>query len=171
MRRITIYDLRFTTAFLLSIIIIFQTFAPALACGPSYITPVFDYETAPEEPFENFAAGKIGIVKPTYHRVVLFAAYRYLNGGAFAADEQKGLIDVWNSEFNNKGFADDDVSEAVRAWVERRKEVAKDEETSPEIYTEHESGGYDFFPNCTKSAFETAAADVVRANYQLRRGR
>jgi hypothetical protein len=151
---------RRTIVFFLSVIIIFQSITPAFACGPSYITPVFDYEKAPEEPFANFAAGKIGIVKPTYHRVVLFAAYRYLNGGAFSADEQKGLIDVWNAEFNNKSFTDDDVSEAVKAWVEKRKEVAKDEEALPSIYTEREYGGYDFFPNCTKSAFETAAATL-----------
>jgi hypothetical protein len=155
--RITNKELRITIAFLLSVIIVFQGVAPALACGPSYITPVFDYKHAPEEPFENFAAGKIGIVKPKYFRVVLLAAYRYLNGGAFSADEQKGLIDVWNAEFNNKSFDDTDVSEAVKAWLEKRKEVAKDEEKPPSIYTERESGGYDFFPNCTKSAFETAA--------------
>jgi hypothetical protein len=157
MRRITRDELRLTMAFFLSVIIIFQSIAPVFACGPSYITPVFDYESAPEEPFENFAAGKIGIVKPTYHRAVLFAAYRYLNGGAFSADEQKGLIDVWNAEFNNRSFEDNDVSEAVKVWVERRKEVVKDEETVPSIYTEREYGGYDFIPNCTKSAFETAA--------------
>ncbi|HEX8738077.1 MAG TPA: hypothetical protein VF721_22275 [Pyrinomonadaceae bacterium] len=142
---------------LLFFAILIQTVSPALACGPSYITPVFDYEHAPEEPFENFAAGRIGIVKPTYRRVVLFAAYRYLNGGAFSAGEQKGLIDVWNAEFNNKSFDDDDISEAVNAWIERRKEVVKDEEKPPSIYTERGYGGYDFFPNCTKSAFETAA--------------
>jgi hypothetical protein len=138
--------------------LLIRAVAPVFACGPSYVSPVFDYENAPEEPFDGFAAGRIGIVKPTYRRVVLFAAYRYLNGGAFSADEQKGLVDVWNAEFNNRSFADDDdVSEAVKAWVERRKEVVKDEEKPPSIYTEREYGGYDFFPNCTKSAFETAA--------------
>ena len=104
-----------------------QAVAPVLACGPSYITPVFDYEHAPEEPFEGFAAGKIGIIKPTYYRIVLFAAYRYLNGGGFSGDEQKGLVDVWKAEFDNKSFEDTDVSEAVKAWVERRKEVLKDD--------------------------------------------
>jgi hypothetical protein len=156
-----IHPCKFFLSFFLLFILLFQIAAPAFACGPSYITPVFDYKHAPEEPFENFAAGRIGIVKPTYRRVVLFAAYRYLNGGGFSAAEQKGLVDVWNAEFNNRSFDDDDVSEAVKAWVERRNEVMKDEEKLPSIYTEREYGSYDFFPNCTKSAFETAAQTLT----------
>jgi hypothetical protein len=128
----------------------------ALACGPSYISPVFEYEYAPENPFQNYASGKLGVIKPTQRRVVLFAAYRYLSGGGFSADEQKGLIEVWNAEFNNKDFSDDSVDEAVKNWVEARKNVFPKEEKLPEIYTERSYGGYDFFPNCTKNAFETA---------------
>ncbi|MEO6590462.1 MAG: hypothetical protein ABIP06_14280 [Pyrinomonadaceae bacterium] len=126
-------------------------------CGPAFVTPVFDYKYAPENPYENFAAGKIGILKPSYHRSVLFAAYRYFNGGTFSAAERKALIEVWNADFNNKSYMDDDeVSQAVKTWVEMRKSVAGKEEKTPEIYVEREYGGYDFFPNCTKSAFETA---------------
>jgi hypothetical protein len=160
-KKIRVHLRKSAVALLVLITFFVQAVAPVFACGPSYITPVFDYQHAPEEPFENFAAGKIGIVKPTYYRVVLFAAYRYLNGGAFSADEQKGLIDVWKAEFENKSFENTDVSESVRAWVERRREVAKDEEKPPSIYTEREYGGYDFFPNCTKSAFETAAQTLA----------
>ncbi len=127
------------------------------ACGPGYLTPVFDYKYAPENPFDDFAGGKIGIIKPSYHRVVLFAAYRYLNGGSFTADEQKALVDVWNADFNNRDYGDNDVAAAVKIWVEARKSVVSNEEKLPEIYTEREYGGYDFFPNCTKNAFETAA--------------
>lgn len=148
-------------ALLILITLLVQTAAPVFACGPGYITPVFDQTSAPENPFANFAAGRIGIVKSSYRRVVLFAAYRYLNGGGFSADEQKSLVDVWNAEFNNRSFDDDDVSEAVKAWVAKRKEVVKEEESLPSIYTEREYGGYDFFPNCTKSAFETATQTLA----------
>lgn len=130
-----------------------------LGCGPAYVSPIFEYEHAPENPFENFAAGKIGIVKASHRRVVLFAAYRYLTGGSFSADEQKALVEVWNADFNNRDFEDKaDISEAVKKWVATRKEVVGDkEEKTPEIYVEREYGGYDFFPNCTKNAFQTAA--------------
>jgi hypothetical protein len=128
----------------------------ALPCGLGFITPIFEYKYAPENPYENFAAGRIGVLKPTYRRVVLFAAYRYLNNGSFSAAEQKDLVDVWNAEFKNQGPSDDDVAAAVKAWVEKRKDVAGKEEKLPDIYTERDDGGYDFFPNCTKNAFETA---------------
>lgn len=141
---------------LFSALLIFAFFVSVLPCGPSYVTPIFDYKYAPENPYENFAAGNIGILKPSYHRSVLFAAYRYFNGGSFTAAEQKALVEVWEADFKNKEYIDDDVSEAVKLWIEARKSVAGKEEKTPDIYTEREYGGYDFFPNCTKSAFETA---------------
>lgn len=139
-----------------SILLIFAFIANALPCGPAYLTPIFEYDHAPENPFGNFAAGRIGILKPSYNRSVLFAAYRYLNGGGFSASEQKALVDVWEAEFANKKYEDDDISEAVKAWVTKRKEIVGREETTPEIYVERNYGGYDFFPNCTRNAFEVA---------------
>ena len=127
-----------------------------LPCGPEYITPLYDYKKAPENPYANFAAGKLGIVKPTYNRSVLFAAYRYINGGTFNAAEQQALMDVWNAEFNNENYINDDVTDALKKWIEERKSIVGKEENTPEIYVEREYGGYDFFPNCTKSSFETA---------------
>ncbi len=143
--------------FLILIVLLFNSI---FACGPSYLTPIFEYEHAPENPYENFAAGKIGILKPTYHRNVLIAAYRYLNGGGFSQDEQKALVDVWNADFNNKSFTEDDISESVKSWVEKRKSIVGKEVKTPDIYVEREYGGYDFFPNCTKNAFETATVTL-----------
>lgn len=144
--------IRLFAAFLL----VFAFVTNALPCGPAYLTPVFQYEHAPENPYENFAAGRIGIVKSTYNRSVLYAAYRYLNGGGFSAADQKALVDVWKAEFDNKDYQDDDISDAVKMWVDKRKGVVGDEEKPPEIYVEREYGGYDFFPNCTRNAFEVA---------------
>jgi len=148
---------RLAFSFLIALAVLPTSLPLTEACGPGFLTPVFDYKYAPENPFDDFANGKIGIVKPSYHRVVLFAAYRYLNGGAFNADEQKALVDVWQADFNNKDYKNEDVAEAVKLWVKRRKDVVQKEEKLPDIYTEREYGGYDFFPNCTKNAFETAA--------------
>ncbi|MBX3244984.1 MAG: hypothetical protein KF685_11050, partial [Acidobacteria bacterium] len=138
------------------LILLFALFANALPCGPAYVSPVFDVRRAPEFPYTDFAAGKIGIVKPTFSRSVLFAAYRYINGGSFNAIEQEAMIKIWKAEFRNESFDDKSVDEAVKAWVERRKDVAGKEEKVPDIYVEREYGGYDFFPNCAANAFETA---------------
>jgi len=142
--------------FVVSLLIIFTLVVSAVPCGPSYVSPLFTVRIAPENPYLDYAAGRIGIVKPEYHRSVLFAAYRWINGNGFGADEQKALIDVWNAEFRNRDYIDADVTEAVKAWVEKRKDVVGPDEKVPTIYVEREYGGYDFFPNCTKNAFETA---------------
>lgn len=140
-----------------AVLLLLLLFANAVfPCGPGFITPIFDNKHKPETPYENFAAGRLGILKPTLRRVVLFAAFRYLNNGNFTADEQKSLVEVWKMEFNNKDPEDKGVGEAVQKWIEKRKDVAGKEEKIPEIYAERSYGGYDFFPNCTKNAFETA---------------
>ncbi len=146
---------------LTSLLLFLAILQNAMPCGPSYLTPVFDYKYAPENPFENFAAGKIGIVKPSYHRTILVAAYRYLTGGNFTPDEQKNLIEVWKADFNNEDFNKDDSSEAVKKWVQKRLEVVGKDEKTPDIYVEREYGGYNFFPNCTPNAFETAAQTLA----------
>ncbi len=125
-------------------------------CGPGYITPVFDTTSAPEAPYTEYAAGQLGIVKPTFRRSVLYAAYRYINGNGMNRLEQEAMVDVWKADIDNKDFRDDSVDEAVKNWVEKRKEVVGKDEKTPEIYAERAYGGYDFFPNCTKNAFETA---------------
>ncbi len=142
--------------FTVSLLLIFTFISNALPCGPSFVSPLFTVRSAPEHPYQNYANGKIGIVKPTFHRNVLFAAYRWINGVGFNTEEQKAMIDVWNADFKNKDYIDSDVTEAVKAWVEKRKDVAGKDEKIPSIYVEREYGGYDFFPNCTKNAFETA---------------
>lgn len=136
--------------------VIFSLLTNVLPCGPGYISPVFEYESAPENPYENFAAGRLGIVKPTFHRSVLYAAYRYINGSGFLPDEQKAMVDVWKADFDNKDYLDTDITDAVRIWVEKRQEAVGKDEKLPDIYTERNYSGYDFFPNCTKNAFETA---------------
>lgn len=128
-----------------------------LPCGPGYITPLFDTTAAPENPYTDFAAGRLGIVKPKFHRSVLIAAYRYIAGRGMTGPEQEAIVQVWKAEIDNKDFADDSIDEAVNTWVETRKKAELKEEKPPEIYTARSYGGYDFFPNCTKNAFETAS--------------
>jgi hypothetical protein len=142
-------------------VVLLSLLTNALPCGPSYVTPIFEYDSAPENPYENFAAGKLGIIKPKFHRSVLFAAYRYINGGGFTPDEQKAMVDVWQAEFDNKDYQNDDITDAIRTWVEKRQEVVGKDERVPDIYVERNYAGYDFFPNCTKNAFETATETLA----------
>jgi BON domain len=142
-------------------IIIAVLLSTALPCGPGYVTPIFITTAAPENPYANFAAGRLGIISPGYRRSLLIAAYRYLNGSGFTPDEQKALVELWKSDIDRNYTRTDDIAPVIRAWVEKRKDVVGTDEKTPEIYAERSYGGYDFFPNCTQNAFETATATLA----------
>ena len=146
---------------LITAVVIGSLLTNALPCGPSMMTPLFTLRGAPEHPYADFAAGRIGIVKSEFHRSVLLAAYRWINGSGLTPDQQRAMVDVWNADFRNRDYVDNDTTDAVKAWVEKRKDVAGKDEKLPPIYVEREYGGYDFFPNCTKNAFETAVETLV----------
>src|SRR5260221_8470660 len=93
--------------FVVSLLLLFVFLANTLPCGPGYVTPLFDTTSAPEDPYTDYAAGRLGIIKPTFHRSVLFAAYRYIAGSGLNALEQKAIIEVWQAEIDNKDHHDD----------------------------------------------------------------
>jgi hypothetical protein len=141
-----------TIAVALAALVLLNSAPVATACGPYFTEPVFIFEDSPDLPFTEFTSGKIGIIRPALGRKTLVIAYRYLNGGAFTSDEQSALLEALRGK-----APEDDGSEAVKAWISARKEFLKEEQQElPKIYTEREYGGYDFFPNCTKNAFEVA---------------
>lgn len=123
----------------------------ANACGPSVIEPVFVFKNSPDLPFENFIRGNLGIVQPTFGRKTLVIAYRHLNGGTFTEDEQVEIVKALKGS-----LPEDNGTEALKTWIATRKGFLKEAEILPEIYAERQYGGYDYFPNCTKNAFEVA---------------
>jgi len=141
-----------TLAITLAALLLLNSTTSVRACGPYFTEPIFVFENSPDLPFQEFTNGKIGIVLPTFGRKTLVIAYRYLNRGSFTSDKQTELTAAL------KGKApEDDGTAVVKAWVKVRKEVLGDDQKLPEIYTERQHGqGYDFFPNCTKNAFEVA---------------
>jgi hypothetical protein len=87
----------------------------------------------------------------------LTIAYRYLNRGSFTSDEQTELIAALNGT-----APEDDGNAAVKEWIKARKEVLVEDQKLPEIYVERQNGeGYDFFPNCTRNAFEVATETLM----------
>ena len=131
-----------------------------LACGPSFVTPIFVFESRPENA-EDFARGNIGILQPKYYRSVLFVAYRALNKLPFSADEQKGLLRDWNAEYEFVDSNELTKTAAVTNWIAARKNVLATE-TEPKIYTDRSfNNSYDVFLNCPASAFDNATQTLV----------
>lgn len=142
---------RHTGALILSLAVMLNCAPLGFACGPETIGPVFVFKDSPDPPFEDFVRGKLGILLPTMGRKTLFIANRYVNGGTFTGEEQQALIDA----LHGKG-PEDEGEDAIKEWITARKKARPDEEALPAIYSERQDGDYDFFPNCTRSGFETA---------------
>lgn len=135
---------------------------PVYACGPFFPTPVFTDSVRPDVEPAAFAAGRIGIVPPSYETPYLVVAYRYFAGAPLSPAEQKGFVRYWN---HNRSFdsytppspSGESVWEAaLSSWqksVSRTAEATTKGEGStaslPETYQEYE--------NCLDDAYRTAA--------------
>src|SRR5260370_18110037 len=61
------------------------------ACGPFFTDAIFVYTKHPDFPLERFARGQLGVLRPTYARSYLFAAYRNLPNAPFTDTEPPAL--------------------------------------------------------------------------------
>lgn len=162
-------------------LIVFVTFplATVQACGPDFFPDVFVQRIHPDDP-KQFAAGKLGVLLPTYPRADLAVAYRYLNGGSLASEEQKGyhptLSLADDVEGDDAGDSSDASSEASGTdaaessgesdlWLKARNRYAPPQ---PEIHTVRDygmvysagdilAGNYE---NCQADGFHTAAVTL-----------
>lgn len=149
--------LRAVVAALLGIVLL--TASSALACGPFTLEAVFVHTVHPSFPLERFAAGRIGVVQPTYARSYLYVAYRYLGGSSFTPDEQKALNELWKDRLNY-GWSPGD-EEWVKSWLEARKKVTQQEPAPISVYRSREKPNeYESYLNCQKDSFDTAIATL-----------
>ena len=96
--------------------------APAEACGDPIYSRIFVHTHHPDRPFENFAAGRLGVLRETYRTAYLAYAWRAMMGIPTTADEQRHLVESWarrEGDFIRPG-ADD----AQKRWLAARAEVA-----------------------------------------------
>ena len=93
----------------------------ALACGPFAIEAVFVHTVHPTYPMERFAAGRIGVLQPSYARSYLYAGYRYLNGSGFTPAEQRALTEFWDDRLNFRWSSGEE--DWTKAWFEARRKV------------------------------------------------
>src|SRR3989442_1100240 len=91
------------------------------ACGPFFTDAIFVYTKHPDFPLENFATGKLGILKTSWARSYLVAAYRNLAGNRLSESEAKAIKSVWDDRLNNSWESHDD--QWIKNWTEARKKV------------------------------------------------
>src|SRR5690242_18235760 len=117
----------------LAAVMLLNPISSVSACGPTFTIPIFVFNESPDFPFEDFAGGNLGIVRPSLGRKTLVVAYRYLNGGSFTGEEQKQLIEAL------KGIAPEpDADDAIKAWIKTRQEIFGEDQQLPQIYSDRQ---------------------------------
>jgi len=131
----------------------------ALACGPFMLSAVFVHTAHPGYPLERFAAGRIGVLQPTYARSYLYVAYRYLSGASFTPDEQKALTGLWKDRLDF-GWSQGD-EEWTKSWLAARRKVVSEDPAPISVYRNREKPNeYESYLNCQKDSFDTAIATL-----------
>ena len=90
------------------------------SCGPFLESAIFSFEDRPDEPAENFAAGKLGMIRPGFQQAYLVVAYRYLAGLKLTEEQQKAALDIWNRNLVPENAGGDD---AIARWSEARNKI------------------------------------------------
>lgn len=140
----------------------------AQACGPDFSVDVFVRKLRPDNPKE-FAAGKLGVLLPTYPRADLTVAFRYLNGGVLSPAEQQAYHPMdsyyseeeWAAKWQREEAEQKKVVDPAESWRIARAKFAKPE---PKVEQDRElkiarPDGSTFAPdylNCHADAFRTA---------------
>ena len=149
--------LRSLIALLLALMLFNST--AALACGPISLEAIFVFTVHPAYPVDRFAAGRLGVVQPTYARSYLYVAYRHLSGSGFTAEEQKALAQLWKERLDYQWSAGDE--DWTRRWLYARRTVATQDPAPISVYRSREKPNeYESYLNCQKDSFETAIATL-----------
>ncbi len=159
-------------SFLPVLILFVLPFVTVQACGPDFYPDVFVHQIHPDKP-ADYAAGKLGVLLPTYPRLDLAVAYRYLNGGTLSAEEQtvyKPTLSYGedskeiNAEFD-KEIAQPEPPGPADLWLKARSRYAP---AQPEIHEVQQYGttyraGFVLageYENCQADASRTAVATL-----------
>ena len=142
----------------LSLAIILLSSTSAFACGPFTLEAIFVHTVHPTYPLSQYAAGRIGVVQPSYARSYLYTAYRYLSGSTFSASEQKAMVDLWKQRLDFS-TSDGDPAAWSKVWLEARKKVPGMQDRGEiDVYRAREKPDeYESYVNCNKDSFGMAA--------------
>lgn len=133
--------------------------------GPSHEGNIFEPAPWPAKDLDTYAAGSLGVVRPTLDHFYLFIAYRNFMGLPIRKEDVERLRShdpCWYTEA--RGFHgyeptyEDAFRSALDQWVEQRKRVVEvTPPTTIEPSRTHPPYGYRDFLNCNGDAFRNAA--------------
>jgi tetratricopeptide (TPR) repeat protein len=137
---------------------------PLSSCGPFFARAAFTYTVHPDFPLEQFAAGALGVLQPTYARSYLAVAYRYLMGTGFNEAEQKALVALWRGRLVSASAWNPE--EWTKVWLAARGQVpGLAAVASIDVFRAW--GQFSNYLNCPADAFTTAANTLRRLQERL----
>lgn len=138
------------------------------SCGPFFEFATFSFDPHPDYPIKDYVASKLGVVKPTYYRLFLVAAYRNLSGHPFTPKETASIDRLLTDEaqyadqYGLYGMADNSNQPTPppppsKVWVEERsKAMGEQLPADANVEPNKPFGDYQTFLNCNDDAFRTA---------------
>lgn len=160
--------LRHLCLFALLIILIAR---PGNSCSPGDPQAVFVRLAGPDAPYKSYAAGRLGVILPTYRPRHLVIAYDYLNGLPLTPQAQS-QAEAAEHAINWQSYADAQPAQApppgIAQWTSVRS-AAIPGTTGPLLggptpaATDRKVPGeqYESFTNCLDDAFLTAARTLT----------
>ncbi|MGB8509240.1 MAG: hypothetical protein WCD76_12705, partial [Pyrinomonadaceae bacterium] len=149
------------------------------ACGPEFLNANFVTVPRPDFPLEDFARGRIGVVRTTFARSYLVAAYRALSGIEPDARAQGAMLDLWGERLglgstawdahyrewrkghnpNDAEYAPAGEGDSLQAWRAARLRAlpngASEGAELASLYARNKDG-YDYYLNCATDGINTA---------------
>jgi len=150
---------RYSVAAAAVLLAILLTPANIFSCGPFFQEPVFTDPTAPDQPLELFAKGRLGIVLPQYETQYLVVAYRYLAGPKLSSADEQALIEAWKPKVIPAGEPWPEQV-PVDEWLKARSSALGDNQVAKVNIDRYRfgAGPFELYPSCGDDAFLTAAA-------------
>ena len=149
------------------LLLVFMSLFTAQACGPDFYPDVFVRKLRPDRPRE-FAAGKLGVLLPSFPRADLTVAFRYLNGGALSPAEQQAYQPTyaynepeWMQSWNQEDAEAKKTVDPAESWAALRARYAA---SAPKVEQEQSfavkgPGKWiyaEYYQNCQADAFRAA---------------
>jgi hypothetical protein len=153
-----------TPSTLLILAVLLLTPADIFSCGPFFTEAVFVSKNRPAPSLDDYLAGHLGVVQPTYYPVYLAIAYRVLSGKPIDSAEIAKANKYWG--YDQIVDKTDDV--AMREWYLARaaalgQEAPSDRalEDMPNSFRVYRHRDYfNSYMNCTPDAFRNAVLTV-----------
>jgi len=130
------------------------------SCGPFLFSAIFVYKDRPDDRDEDFAAGKLGILRPEFRQSYLVIAYRYLSGLTLDAKQREAVGDVWS---RNVVPEHPDLDAAIAGWRKARNAapgLPAAPEVSPYAAVSPDQPYFEYL-NCPGDAFQNAARTLA----------